>query len=239
MVSIPLLLSMLFTGTTLTAQSLSGTYTNGTDSLIFKGDQVTFRVSGFGGLSSTQTGTGTYEREENFLLVHTTKYPGAKASFQEINGSRADTCVVKVTGLNSFPIQGILVEPDKVSRKELGGQVTGNDGMIYLTNIEKLKTITVSGMGYNTLTIDYRPGYDYLVKLTDYEVIEDETVVFEFKEVDDETLSVTLLTAEFNNSKKRVGELKKLERRARKNNLIDKRFKKKHEPYVRQTQTGG
>lgn len=220
-------------------QSLSGTYTNGTDSLVFQENQVMFRISGFGGLSSTQTGTGTYEREENFLLVHTTEYPGAKASFQEVNGSRADTCVVKVVGLNDYPIQGILVEPDKVSRKELGGQVTGNDGMIYLTNTEKLRTITVSGMGYNTVTIDYRPGYDYLVKLTEYEVIEDETVVFEFKEIDEETLSVTLLTAEFNDNRKRDRELKKLEKRARRNNLIDKRFKKEHEPYMRQTQTGG
>ncbi len=220
------------------AQSLSGTYTNGTDSLIFNEDQVRFRVSGFGGLSSTQTGAGTYEREGNFLLVHTTGYPGAKATFQELNGSRDDTCVVKIVGLNNYPIQGILVEPDKVSRKEIGGKVTGNNGMIYLPNTGKLGTITVSGMGYNTVTIDYRPGFDYLVRLTDYEVIEDKTVVFEFKEIDDETLSVILLTTEFKSSKKIDNELKKLEKRARKNSLIDKRFKKEREPYVRQTQTG-
>ncbi|MGI6573808.1 MAG: hypothetical protein ACOX19_10490 [Fermentimonas sp.] len=235
---IPLLLSMLLSGAPVSAQSLSGTYTNGTDSLVFKGDQVMFRVSDFGGLSSTQTGAGTYEREGNFLLVHTTGYPGAKARFQELDGSREDTCVIKVVGLNNYPIQGILVEPDKVSRKKLWGQVTGNNGMIYLPNTGKLGTITVSGMGYNTIEIDYRPGHDYLVKLTDYEVIEDKTVVFEFKEVDDETLSVILLTAEFKNSKNRTSELKKLEKRARKNNLIDKRFKKEHEPYVRQAQTG-
>lgn len=239
LVSIPLLLSMLFFSTPVTAQSLSGTYTNGTDSLVFKGDQVMFRISGFGGLSSTQTGTGTYEREGDFLLVHTTAYPGAKATFQESNGSRKDTCVVKVTGVNGYPIPGILVEPDKVSRKEPGGQVTGSNGTIYLPNTGKLRTITVFGMGYNKITIDYRPGYDYLVRLTDYEVIEDETVVFEFNEIDDETLSVTLLTAEFNLNKRRDSELKKLEKKARKNNLIDKRFKKEHEPYVRQTHTGG
>lgn len=239
LVSIPLLLSMLFFSTPVTAQSLSGTYTNGTDSLVFKGDQVMFRISGFGGLSSTQTGIGTYEREGDFLLVHTTAYPGAKATFQESNGSRKDTCVVKVTGVNGYPIPGILVEPDKVSRKEPGGQVTGSNGTIYLPNTGKLRTITVFGMGYNKITIDYRPGYDYLVRLTDYEVIEDETVVFEFNEIDDETLSVTLLTAEFNLNKRRDSELKKLEKKARKNNLIDKRFKKEHEPYVRQTHTGG
>lgn len=79
-----------------------------------------FRVSDFGGLSSVQTGVGTYEREGNFLLVHTTGYPGAKATFQELNGSREDTCVVKVVGMNNYPIRGILVEPDKVSRKEPG-----------------------------------------------------------------------------------------------------------------------
>lgn len=218
------------------AQPMSGTYINGSDSLVFNGDQVNFRVSGFGGLSTTQVGTGTYERVGGFLLVHTLDYPGKKASFQELDGSRSDTCVIKVVGMNNFPIQGILVEPDNVSRKEPGGQVTGNDGKINLTNTVKIKEITVSGMGYNTVVINYNHGHDYLVRLVDNEVIENKTVVFQFDEVDEETVSLLLLTDEFDASKKRDSELKKLERRARKNNRIEKRFKKVYEPYVRGTQ---
>ena len=228
--------SILFVGIPLFAQSLSGTYKNGSDSLVFRGDQVIFSVSGFGGLSSTQVGMGSYELVDGFLLVHTTDYPGEKASFQELDGSRSDTCVVKVISSLNYPIQGILVEPDNVSRKVPGGQVTGSDGKVYLTHTEKVQAITVSGMGYNTVNIDYHPGRDYLVKLTDNEVIENKTVVFQFNEVDDETISIVLLTDQFDGGKKRESELKKLEKRARKNNRIDKRFKKEYEPYVPRTQ---
>mgnify|MGYP007061807482 CR=1 FL=1 len=207
------------------AQPLSGTYKNGTDSLVFKGDQAIFHVSGFGGLSSAQAGAGSYERVNDFLLIHTAEYPGDKASFHELEGSRADTCVVKVVSLANYPIQGILVEPDNSFAKLPGGRVTGNDGRIYLTDTEKTQTITVSGM-----------GVDYLVKLADSEVIEDRTVVFRLQEVDDETLSILLLADDFDPGKKRDNELKKLEKRARRSNQIDKRFKKEYEPYVRRVQ---
>src|SRR5690554_5472769 len=172
------IIAVLFSGMSMVAQSLSGTYKNGSDSLVFKEDKAIFHVSGFGGLSSAQAGAGSYERVGDFLLIHTAEYPGDKASFQELEGSRADTCVVRVVGLDNYPVQGILVEPDNSSAKLPGGRVTGNDGRIYLTDTEKTETITISGMGYNTITIDYQPGVDYLVKLADNEVIEDKTVVF-------------------------------------------------------------
>ncbi|NLJ01707.1 MAG: hypothetical protein GX371_11260 [Bacteroidales bacterium] len=237
MKKIILLLSVLFSGITFAAQPLSGTYKNGSDSLKFEGNQIVFRVSGFGGLSSSQAGAGTYELINDFLLVHTGDYPGNKSTFQELPGSRADTCVVKVVGLSNYPVEGILVEPDNSSTKLPAGRVTGNDGKIYLANTSKMKNITVSGMGYNTITIDYDTGIDYLVKLADDEIIENKTVVFRLKEVDDETLSILLLTDDFNAGKKRDNELNKLERAARRSNRIDKRFKKEYEPYVRRVST--
>jgi hypothetical protein len=236
MKKILLIVAVLFSGMSMVAQPLNGTYKNGSDSLVFKGDQAVFHVSGFGGLSSAQAGAGSYERVNDFLLIHTAEYPGDKASLQELEGSRADTCVVKVVSLANYPIQGILVEPDNSSAKLPGGRVTGNDGRIYLTDAGKTQTITVSGMGYNTVTIDYQPGVDYVVKLADSEVIEDRTVVFRLQEVDDETLSILLLADDFDPGKKRDNELKKLEKRARRSNQIDKRFKKEYEPYVRRVQ---
>ncbi len=233
LVSIPLLVCALLSGTSVVAQSLSGTYINGSDSLVFKGDRIKFRVSEFGGLSTTKVGVGTYERKGDFLLVHTSDYTGAKATFQELDGSRSDTCVIKVVKYNNYPIQGILVEPNKTSRKKQIGQSTGSDGKAYLADTEKIKVITVSGMGYNTVTINYNHGHDYLVKLVDNEVIENKTVVFQFYEVDEETISILLLTDELDPGKKRDVELNKLEKKARKNNRIDKRFKKEYEPYLR------
>ena len=70
-----LLFSVLFSGITFAAQPLSGTFKNGSDSLVFNGEQVIFSVSGFGGLSTTQVGVGTYEKTGNFLMIHTSEYP--------------------------------------------------------------------------------------------------------------------------------------------------------------------
>lgn len=231
-----LLVSVLFSGISIIAQPLTGTYKNGSDSLVFNGNKVTFRVSGFGGLSSAQAGMGNYERVNNFLLIHTLDYPGDKSTFQKLDSSRNDTCVIKVVDLSNYPIQGVLIEPDNTTAKLPGGRITGSDGKIYLTHTQKTRKITVSGMGINTVTIDYSPCSDYLVKVADNEVVEDQTVVFMIREVDDETLSLLLLTDNFDSRKKRDSELHKLERKVRKSHRMDKRFKKEYEPYVRSTQ---
>ena len=47
-----LLAVILFHGLFIVAQTLSGTYMNGTDSLIFSNEQVDFRITGFAGLST-------------------------------------------------------------------------------------------------------------------------------------------------------------------------------------------
>lgn len=236
MKKILLLITVLTLGLHGVAQPISGTYKNGTDSLVFNGERVIFSVSGFGGLSTTQAGEGTYERVEDFLMIHTTDYPGDKSSFEVQESTKSDTCVIRVMSLNNYAIQGVLVEPNNSSRKNPGGSVTGGDGRIYLTDTDKTESITVSGMGYNSITFDYQPGNDYLVRLAENDIIENQTVVFQFIEVDDETLSLLLLTDDFDTSKRKDRELKNLKKRARKSNRIDKRFKKEYEPYVRRAQ---
>lgn len=235
MKNITLLIAIILSGSLTFSQSLDGVYKNGEDSISFRGDQATFYVSGFGGLFTSQAGAGNYEQVDEYVLIHTGEYPGNKSSFQALDSSRQDTCIVKVVTLNNQPIQGILVETDNSSSKTLGGVVTRVDGRINLNNMEKTKVITVSGMGYNTITINYELGKDYLVRLTNNEIIEDKTVVLSLKEIDDETISILLLSDNFSPKKKRDKELKKIEKRAAKNNLIYKRFKKVYEPHIRKT----
>lgn len=223
-------------GCTLCAQSISGMFKNGTDSLVFNGDRVTFSVSGFSGLSTTQVGSGTYEQVENFLIIQTDDYPGEKSRYERLDAAKNDTCMIRVAGSNGYSIQGILAEPNTSSRRNPAGRVTGSDGRIFLTDTDKIETIRVSGMGYHNVIIDYEPNSDYLVTLINNEVIENRTVVFQFEKVDDETLSLLLLTDDFDVSKKRDRELKNLEKRARRSNRIDKRFKKEYEPYARRAQ---
>lgn len=227
-----LLAVILFHGLFIVAQTLSGTYMNGTDSLIFSNEQVDFRITGFAGLSTAQVGEGSYDIVDNFLLVNTNEYSGDKTTFKELDGSKTDTCVVKVVGLNNYAIQGVLIETKSKSNKTISAGVTGNDGVVLFLDDDKCESLTISMMGYNSIEFDYTKGKDYLIRLAEHEVIEDKTVVFRFKELDEETISILLLTDDLNSGKNRDSELNKLEKRARKNNRIEKLYKKKFEPFV-------
>lgn len=221
----------LIHGIIINAQTLSGTYKNGSDSLFFLNNSVSFHISGFGGLSSAQVGEGTYEIVDNYMLIHTNEYSGMKSNLQELTASESDTCIVKVVELNNYPAEGILVESKNKSGKTIAAGVSGNDGKVYLTDNEKCVTINTSALGYNSISFNFNSGKDYLVRLASYDVIEEKTVVLRFNEIDEETISITLLTDNFNRDRKREDELKKLEKRARKNNRIDKRYKKEFEAF--------
>ena len=231
MKKIILLTTALFNILFIVAQTLSGTYKSGTDSIHFSNNHVTFRISGFGGLSSAQVGEGTYEIFNNYIIVNTDEYSGMKSNFEELAGSKNDTCVVKVVAVNNYPVQGILIESKNKSGKTITAGVTGNDGKVYLTDNDKCIKIRASAMGYNSIAFENKAESDYLIKLADNDVIEDKTAVFRFNEIDEETISIILLTDNFNNEKNREDELKKLEKRARKNNRLDKRYKKEFEPF--------
>ncbi len=233
MKKILLLAVILLSGTSLLAQQWEGSYKNGLDSIVFSGNQVTFRITGFAGLSVAQVGEGHYEQAGDYLIIETTDYSGSRSSFEALDGSRKDSCVVKVVGMQNYPVQSVLVESRNNAHKLIEGKVTGSDGKIYLKETKKIGFIAVSAMGYNAIEFGYIPGKDFLVRLAENEIIENRTVVFRTKTIDDETMSLLLLTDDFDEGSNREKELQKLEKKARKSNLLDKRLKKVYVPYER------
>ncbi len=206
---------MLLWGVSLFAQQLEGTFKNGLDSLTFDGENIVFRISGFGGLSSAQVGEGSYEYNDDYLFIHTRDFSGGERSvFQELEGSRTDTCVVKVVSLYNYPIENILVESLNKSDKNIEAKVTGDDGKIILTQNNKISSIAASSIGYNSISFNYTQGKDYLVRLAEHEIVENRTVIFKIQPIDDETISVLLLTDNFDEGKNRDKELKKLEKKS-------------------------
>ena len=111
-----ILILLLFSYLTLSAQTLSGTFKNGNDSISFSDDKVSFRITGFAGLSTVQVGEGSHEFVEDFMLVNTTDYSGPKSTYNAQNAANSDTCTIKVVSMNNYPVQGILVE----SKNEIG-----------------------------------------------------------------------------------------------------------------------
>lgn len=209
---------------TVSSQQVEGIFINGTDSISFTKDKVSFRITGFAGLATIQVGEGEYEFIDDYLLVNTTDYPGPKTSFNTQEAISSDTCNVSIIGINNDPIQGILVESKNSSDKLIGASVTGQDGKIMITNFEKVSKITVSSMGYNPITFDFSPGNDYVVRVAENDIIENKTVVFNFNQIDNETITLILMSDDFDRNKNMDRELSRLSNRARRENLIEKRF---------------
>ncbi len=232
MQKILLLAAILLWGIPLFAQ-LDGTYKNGADSIAFSGEKVIFRISGFGGLSSAHVGEGKYELSGDYLFIHTTDYIGDKTSFELLVGTGKDTCIVHTVSPQNYAVQGILVETHNKSGKLIKGKVTGNDGKVFFTPCDKIASISAASLGYNSISFDYTPGKDYRIRLAENDIIENKTVVFKTRFIDDETLSVLMLTDDFNAGKNRDKELQKLEKRVQKSNKLDKRLKKVYVPYNR------
>lgn len=228
-----LLMCNLLLTVTLSAIQPDGTYKNGSDSLAFIDGKAIFHITGFAGLSTAQVGEGSFEQIDHFLLIETTDYSGPKSVYQTLDGSQKDSCLVKVIGTHNQPLRNILAEACTNSGKILEGKVTGNDGQVYFRNNDKVEKIVVTALGYDDITFGYTPGKDYLVTLAENEIIENSTVVFSIRTVDDETISLLLLTDDFKGGKDRLADLQKLEKKIRKRNLLEKRLKKVYVPYVR------
>lgn len=215
------------------AQQKEATYKNGTDSLAFNDGKVFFSITGFAGLSTTQAGEGSYEQIDNYLLIRTSDFSGPKSAYQIMEGAVKDSCMVKVTSPDNYPLPQVLVEAHSNSGKVLERKVTGNDGIAWFTKIDKIAKIAVSAMGYDAITVDHSQGKDYQVSLIMNDIIENSTVVFGLRTVDDETISLLLLSDDFEEGKSRTADLQKLELKARKRNLLEKRMKKVYVPYTR------
>lgn len=227
-----LLLTTLFlSGFTLIAQQMNGTYKNDTDSIAFSDESVMFRISGFGGLTSAHAGEGTYEIDGNYLFIHAKEFTGDKSSAVTREGERKDTCEVQVFTPQNYSAQGILVESRNKSGKVISGKVTENDGRVLFSPCDKIVSISASSLGYNAISFDYISGKDFRVRLAQDDIIENRTAVFKINFTDEETLSLLMLTDNFQPGKNEEKELQKLEKRVRKSNKLDKRLKKVYVPY--------
>ena len=223
-------LIFLFVSFALLSQDFDGSYKDNTDSLTFSNGKVTFNVSGFGALFTRMAGEGEYEYFDDYLLINTSDYSGEKSVFEPIDGSKKDTIVVKVVGLDNYPIQGVLTEFLSESGKVFRGNVTNDQGKSQQPNDQKIRKVKVSNLGYDDIVFDVMQGKDFLVKLAKNNVIENQTVAFKVKNDGDETISIILLTDDFDPGKDKMKSLEKLDKKVQKSNVLGKRLKKEYVP---------
>lgn len=228
-------LTFLFISFSILSQDFEGNYKDKADSLTFSNGEVVFNVGGFSGLSVNKKGEGTYEKIDDFLLIHTAEYSGDKTSMQELNHSKKDTLVIAVRDYNNSPVQGAYAEWLNNSGKSLGGEVSNERGMIFYKKRakEKMKKIRIGSFGYDDIVFNYNPEKDYLIRLAGDNIIENQTVVFKIKEEDEETISIVLLSDDFDPGKDRTKSLNRLDKRAKRSNILPKRLKKEYVPIYR------
>lgn len=223
-------LILLSLSLSLLSQDFDGNYKDKTDSFSFSNGQALFSLSGFGALFTRMVGEGEYEYVDNYLLVHTSDYPGEKSVFESIDGSKKDSIVVKVVGPDNYPVQGALTEFLSESNKTIRGYITDDLGKSQHPKDHKIKRIKVTNLGYDEVILEVVQGKDFLVRLARNNVIENQTVAFKVMSEDAETLSITLLSDDFDPGKDKMKSLQRLDKKIQKSNVLAKRLKKEYIP---------
>lgn len=221
------------------AQQTDGTFRANNDYMIFSGNNIAFSVSGFAGLLNVQTGEGTFEIVDDFLIIHTSDFSGERTRVETLPGTLNDSIVVRVIDENNFAVQTVFVEAFgrtgrffRRSDNRIERQITNNHGVAYITKNDDIRRIAVSGMGFDNISFEYNPANDYRVTIARHEVLENTTVVFRFNRVNDETLAILLLTTNFEEGRNRTRALERLERQSRRHNRLARHLRKEHVPFV-------
>lgn len=214
----------------LSAQSIEGTYKNGTDSLKFSNGKATFSLSGFGALFTQTMGEGTYEQIGEFILVHTTDYSHDKTTVESKEIARKDTTTLEIMSIDGFMLDGVLAELLNKSGKTILRGVTNGSGNIYILKNDKVTQIRVSNLGYDGIVFDYDFQKDYTIRMAKNEIVENQTVAFRIKPSEEDIISVILLTDNFDPGKDRDKALEKLVKQVEKKNILDKRMRKEYIP---------
>ena len=217
----------------LLSQDFEGNYKERNDSLSFSNGKASFSLSGFGALFTRMVGEGEYEHVDDYLLVHTSDYPGEKSVCEPIDGTNKDSIVVRVVGTDNYPVQGALTEFLSESNKTIRRSITDDLGKSRQPEDQKIKRIKVSNLGYDDVAFEVVRGKDFLVKLARNNVIENQTVAFKVRSEDEETLSIILLSDNFDPGKDKMKSLEKLDKKTEKSNVLAKRLKKEYIPAYR------
>lgn len=225
MKKIYLIYLMLSTTLTIFAQNMEGSYRNGNDLLKFEGNRLLFDMEEVGALSN-QTGNGTYRQINNYIIVDTDEYNGEKTAVERLPQSKKDTISVTVADYHNNPLSGVLVESLTESGKLIMSATTRNDGRLLFLPNGKMKKFCIFEMGFDDIEFDIQPNEDYHVKMSDQKSVENKTVVFRLREIDEETIGVMLLSTDFKQGKDLQKSLDKLYQSALKKNFLEKRMKK-------------
>lgn len=225
----------LFLSAAVFSQSLEGKYHESEDFLKFENGQLHFDIEEMGSITNS-VGSGHFRQSGNFVIVETSEYAGKKTEMHQSPSARKDTIAIRITDHDNLPLQGALVESLSASGKKLLGGVTNADGRVFFLHNSKIGAFRIFHMGHDGMVFDYARGNDFTVKMADRTVVENKQALFSIEPIDEETVSVLLLSTNFEPTRNEQKSMEKLAEKARKRNFLPKRLKKEYVPYKRDNQ---
>ncbi len=206
------------------SQKLSGKFFDREEYISLNKKEISFSISSNGGLIHILKGNGEYRITDGFLIIKT-----GESKFEKSKGSTAKTTessqTIKIENFKHEPIAGASVSLLNSRNKIIDGDLTDDSGTAHIRANSKAGKIQITYIGYDELTADYIPDADYTVMLTDYETLENKTLVFKISDINSNEISLQLLSEDFK-SKINKQSLNKLYRKTKKYKFRIKNFRK-------------
>ncbi|NOZ33943.1 MAG: carboxypeptidase regulatory-like domain-containing protein [Chlorobi bacterium] len=208
------------------SQKLSGKFFDREEYISFNKKEVSFSINSNGGIITVLKGNGNYKIIVDFLIIQTGKNKN-KFEKSKVNTlkTKENIQVVKVENFLHEPIAGASISLLNSRNKTIDGDLTDDLGTAHIRANSKAEKIHITYIGYDELTADYIPDADYTVTLTDYEILENKTLVFKITDINSDEISLQLLSEDF---KSRINKysLNKLYRKTKKYKFRIKIFRK-------------
>lgn len=200
---------------TLSAQDINGTYLEGTDIITFEDNRVNFMLKGNDGFGILFTGEGTYEMIDDFILINTEAYTGAKTKIEMKPSEKKDTIQLQFFDENGYSIKGVRAEFLNKSGKTVTLSTSNDYGIVLHKVNPKVVSIKASDLLYDNTSFDCTRDTDYTVHLVKNRVIEDKTVVFKLIDKTDTQLTMKLLSTDFDKKKLSASHLQRLDKKTK------------------------
>jgi len=207
----------------LLGQNPTGKYFDNSDYLEFEHENIRFEIESNGDLIISLCASGIFEIYDNYLLINAQEFNGKK-SIIETAPINSDYSLFTISDQYGNHIPGVPILFIDSANKILKGLVTDIDGNVSIEGNALIDKVRVAYIGYDDLLFDFSNQLNYNIKLIDYDVLENQTIVFKINSYNSDSLNLTLLTTLFKYKNDKLKALKKLDKAARRYKYRERLF---------------
>jgi hypothetical protein len=178
------------------SQVKNSTYFDNSDFIRFQNDTIDFKLKSNGGITFDIMASGTFKLLDNFIIVHAGEYNGMKSSHTKIP-SQKEITTVYVYSNDNLPVKGVNVVLKDVKGNFLLGTITNEDGIANIEKNDVAQSLTITHLGFENYSFAFTTNFDYQVNLMNYEVIENQQIIFKINEWNNDSINLTLLSTDF------------------------------------------